>query len=84
MAGIVPDITRAFGDTPLVRLNALAEGVQAEVVAKLEFYNPGASVKDRLGYALIEAAADAAFILGAAAKHPPSFAGLLCAPPHRA
>ncbi len=35
MAGIVPDITRAFGDTPLVRLNALAEGVQAEVVAKL-------------------------------------------------
>ena len=56
MAGIVPDITRAFGDTPLVRLNALTEGVQAEVVAKLEFYNPGASVKDRLGYALIEAA----------------------------
>lgn len=59
MAGIVPDITHAFGDTPLVRLNALPEGrvaEGAEVVVKLEFYNPGGSVKDRLGYALVEAA----------------------------
>ncbi len=56
MPGIHPDITSAFGDTPLVRLNRLTEGLAAEVVVKLEFYNPGASVKDRLGYALIEAA----------------------------
>jgi len=59
--GILPDITAAFGETPLVRLNALTEGLGAagldvEVLAKLEFYNPGASVKDRLGYALVEAA----------------------------
>ncbi|WP_426324446.1 cysteine synthase A [Microbacterium sp. E-13] len=56
MPGIHPDITTAFGDTPLVRLNALTEGLGAEVLAKLEFYNPGSSVKDRLGYALVEAA----------------------------
>ena len=56
MPGIHSDITPAFGDTPLVRLNALTEGLGAEVLAKLEFYNPGSSVKDRLGYALVEAA----------------------------
>ncbi|RZI84035.1 MAG: cysteine synthase A [Microbacterium sp.] len=56
MAAIHPDITTAFGDTPLVRLNRLTEGLAAEVVVKLEFYNPGASVKDRLGYALVDAA----------------------------
>jgi cysteine synthase A len=53
---IHPDITTAFGDTPLVRLNRLTEGLGAEVLAKLEFYNPGASVKCRLGIALIDAA----------------------------
>ncbi len=56
MSGIHPDITSAFGNTPLVRLNALTEGLHAEVLAKLEFYNPGSSVKDRLGFALVEAA----------------------------
>ncbi|MFS0867976.1 cysteine synthase A [Microbacterium sp. 179-B 1A2 NHS] len=56
MPGILPDITHAFGDTPLVRLNALTAGLHAEVLAKLDFYNPGASVKDRLGFALVEAA----------------------------
>lgn len=56
MPGIHSDITTAFGETPLVRLNALTEGLGAEVLAKLEFYNPGSSVKDRLGYALITAA----------------------------
>jgi cysteine synthase len=50
------DITTAFGGTPLVRLNRLTEGLAAEVVVKLEFYNPGSSVKDRLGVALVEAA----------------------------
>jgi cysteine synthase A len=54
--GIHSDITTAFGETPLVRLNALTEGLPGEVLAKLEFYNPGSSVKDRLGYALVNAA----------------------------
>lgn len=56
MPGIHSDISTAFGETPLVRLNALTEGLGAEVLAKLEFYNPGSSIKDRLGYALITAA----------------------------
>ncbi len=56
MPGIHPDITTAFGGTPLVRLNALTAGLDAEVLVKLEFYNPGASVKCRLGIALIDAA----------------------------
>jgi len=54
--GIHSDITSAFGNTPLVRLNALTEGLGGEVLAKLEFYNPGSSVKDRLGVALVDAA----------------------------
>ena len=56
MPGIHPDITTAFGNTPLVRLNRLTEGMDAEVLAKLEYYNPAASVKDRLGIALVDAA----------------------------
>lgn len=56
MPGIHPDITTAFGDTPLVRVNTLTAGLHAEVLAKLEFYNPGSSVKDRLGRALVDAA----------------------------
>lgn len=50
------DISTAFGNTPLVRLNRVTEGVGATVWAKLEFYNPASSVKDRLGIALINAA----------------------------
>jgi len=56
MPGIHPDITAAFGNTPLVRLNRVTDGAAAEVYAKLEFYNPGSSVKDRLGIAIIDAA----------------------------
>ena len=63
MPGIHSDITTAFGETPLVRLNALTEGLGAEVLAKLEFYNPGSSVKDRLGYALVDAAEAAGELL---------------------
>ncbi len=56
MPGIHDDITSAFGDTPLVRLNRVAEGVGGQILAKLEFYNPASSVKDRLGIAIIDAA----------------------------
>lgn len=44
------------GNTPLVRLNRIAKACKAEIIAKLEFYAPGASVKDRIGVAMIEAA----------------------------
>ena len=56
MPGIHSDITSAFGNTPLVRLNRVTEGLDATVLAKLEFYNPASSVKDRIGIAMIDAA----------------------------
>ncbi len=59
MPGIHSDITTAFGNTPLVRLNHVTEGAGAEVYAKLEFFNPASSVKDRLGIALVNAAEEA-------------------------
>lgn len=56
MAKIHNDITETIGNTPLVRLNrtAAAHGALADVVLKLEFFNPLSSVKDRIGYAMIE------------------------------
>jgi cysteine synthase A len=56
MSRIYDDVTKLIGNTPLVRLNRLTEGVAATVVAKLEFYNPANSVKDRIGVAIIDAA----------------------------
>ncbi len=56
MAQIYADVTKLIGNTPLVRLNKLTEGLQATIVAKLEFYNPASSVKDRIGVAIIDAA----------------------------
>ncbi len=56
MAGIHASITETFGGTPLVRLNRVTEGAGATVLAKLEFYNPSSSVKDRLAIAIIDAA----------------------------
>jgi cysteine synthase A len=53
---IYNSITEVFGNTPLVRLNRVTAGLGATVLAKLEFYNPSASVKDRLGVAIIDAA----------------------------
>lgn len=56
MARIYDDVTTLIGNTPLVRLNSLTEGLDATVVAKLEFYNPANSVKDRIGVAIVNAA----------------------------
>ena len=56
MARIYDDATKLIGNTPLVRINKLTEGVGATVVGKLEFYNPASSVKDRIGVAIVDAA----------------------------
>ena len=56
MGRIYDDVTDLIGHTPLVRLNRLTEGLGAQVVVKLEFYNPANSVKDRIGVAIIDAA----------------------------
>jgi cysteine synthase A len=53
---IYDDITQVYGNTPLVRINKIMDGAGAEVLAKLEFYNPTSTVKDRLGIAMIDAA----------------------------
>ena len=53
---IYDDITQVYGNTPLVRINKIMDGAGAEVLAKLEFYNPTSTVKDRLGIAIIDAA----------------------------
>jgi cysteine synthase A len=53
---IYDDITQVFGNTPLVRINKIMDGAGADVLAKLEFYNPTSTVKDRLGIAIIDAA----------------------------
>ncbi len=51
---IASDITRLVGHTPLVKINHMAEGLAAQVIAKLEFFNPAGSVKDRIGVAMVE------------------------------
>ncbi len=53
---IANNVTDLIGNTPLVRLNRLTEGSAAQVVAKLEYYNPAHSVKDRIGVAMLDAA----------------------------
>ena len=56
MAKMYPNVTAAIGNTPLIKLNALAEGLDAEIYVKCEYFNPLSSVKDRIGNAMIEAA----------------------------
>jgi cysteine synthase A len=53
---IYNDITDVFGNTPLVRINRITDGAKANVLAKLEFYNPTSTVKDRIGIAMVDAA----------------------------
>jgi len=54
MSKIFADITKTVGNTPLVKLNHIAEGLQATILVKLESFNPLSSVKDRIGVAMIE------------------------------
>jgi len=56
MSRIFADVTKTVGNTPLVRINKLGEGTKATILAKLDFFNPLSSVKDRIGVAMIEAA----------------------------
>jgi len=56
MGRVYDDITQTVGNTPLVRLNRVTAGLDATVVAKLEFFNPLSSTKDRIGLSMIEAA----------------------------
>jgi len=55
-AGVALEASAVIGDTPLVQLRRMGEGLEAEVIAKLEYLNPGGSVKDRIGVAMIDAA----------------------------
>jgi cysteine synthase A len=59
---IADNITQLIGNTPLVRINKITDGAAGQVVAKLEFFNPASSVKDRIGVSMIDAAQAAGLI----------------------
>ena len=50
------NITELIGDTPLIKLNRINKGLKPQIFAKLESHNPGGSVKDRIGIAMLDAA----------------------------
>ena len=56
MSRIYDDPTQLIGNTPLVRITKITDGAPAQIVGKLEFYNPASSVKDRIGVAIVDAA----------------------------
>src|SRR5438874_9905169 len=56
MGQVFADVTKAIGRTPLIKLNKITRGLEAEIAIKCEFFNPLSSVKDRIGVAMIEAA----------------------------
>jgi cysteine synthase A len=62
MSNIFADITKTIGKTPLVRLNKIKKGLNAEILVKIESFNPLSSVKDRIGVAMIEAAEKAGLL----------------------
>src|SRR5687767_4890097 len=51
---VYENVVQAIGDTPIVRLNSVTQGLEAEIWVKLEFLNPGGSVKDRIALEIIE------------------------------
>lgn len=59
---IAQDVTKLIGNTPLVWLNQATKGLPGKIAAKLEYFNPGSSVKDRIGLAMIEAAEQAGLL----------------------
>ena len=69
---VYDDVTAAIGRTPLVRLNRITDGAGATVLAKLESYNPGNSVKDRIGVAIIDAAEADGSPAAPSSKPPPA------------
>ena len=72
MSKVYDNITEVFGGTPLVRLNRVTDGADATVLAKLEFYNPSASVKDRLAIGIVDASAAPSWRRRAATPASPS------------
>jgi threonine dehydratase len=66
---IYEDITKTVGRTPLVRLHRIAEGVKAQVVVKVESFNPLSSIKDRIGVAMIDDAEKRGLLKKGKRKH---------------
>jgi len=66
---IADDVTQLIGNTPLVRIHRMAVGLPGTVLAKLEYFNAGKSVKDRIGLSMIEAAEKAGLVCRALSLH---------------